>query len=200
MRYLIISLAMIAYAQTSLADLNLKCLASVIYHEARGEKLNGQIAVGHVVLNRVKLKNYPNSICKVAFQPHQFTDLKRIKYDEKSLHVAKKVMSNTFKPPLWFATHYHSTSVNPRWANWSKLERIGKVGNHIFYRLKKMPLYAFKCTNKDCGNKLEVLQKVTDSSPVCPLCGKQTEKLVSASVGFDLKGTGWYKTDFKNKS
>jgi putative FmdB family regulatory protein len=61
-----------------------------------------------------------------------------------------------------------------------------------------MPFYEYVC--KNCQHEMEVLQKVSD--PVlrkCPECGKQQlQKLISAA-GFQLKGTGWYVTDFKDK-
>jgi len=59
-----------------------------------------------------------------------------------------------------------------------------------------MPIYEYRCTA--CGHKLEALQKFADS-PLkdCPACGKsRLSKLVSAA-GFQLKGSGWYATDFK---
>ena len=62
-----------------------------------------------------------------------------------------------------------------------------------------MPIYEYRCSA--CGHHLEALQKMTDS-PLrkCPECGKsQLKRLVSASQ-FRLKGSGWYETDFKNKS
>lgn len=61
-----------------------------------------------------------------------------------------------------------------------------------------MPLYEYQCTN--CGESCELLQKVNEEPAVtCPNCGKdQLKKQVSAS-SFQLKGSGWYVTDFKNK-
>ncbi|MDP7638022.1 MAG: cell wall hydrolase, partial [Phycisphaerae bacterium] len=50
----------------------LDCLAIVIFLEARGEPLQGQIAVGQVVMNRVSSEKYPDSICAVVEQPDQF--------------------------------------------------------------------------------------------------------------------------------
>ena len=46
----------------------MNCLATNIYHEARGETINGKFAVGNVTLNRVKNKNFPNTICGVVYQ------------------------------------------------------------------------------------------------------------------------------------
>jgi putative FmdB family regulatory protein len=60
-----------------------------------------------------------------------------------------------------------------------------------------MPIYEYRCST--CGYENEYLQKVSDPRLTdCPECGKATfEKLVSAA-GFQLKGNGWYVTDFKN--
>jgi len=59
-----------------------------------------------------------------------------------------------------------------------------------------MPIYEYKCSA--CSHELESLQKFTDAPLVtCPACGKDAlTKLVSAA-GFQLKGSGWYQTDFK---
>ena len=61
-----------------------------------------------------------------------------------------------------------------------------------------MPIYEYKCQN--CGHSFEQLQKVTDRLlRTCPECGeKQLIKLIS-NTSFQLKGTGWYVTDFKDK-
>jgi len=62
-----------------------------------------------------------------------------------------------------------------------------------------MPIYEYKCTG--CGHKKEVLQKMSDAPLIeCPACGKPAlTKLISAA-GFQLKGSGWYATDFKGGS
>ena len=59
-----------------------------------------------------------------------------------------------------------------------------------------MPIYEYRCDA--CGHKLEALQRLADAPLLaCPLCGKNAlTKLVSAA-GFQLKGSGWYATDFK---
>ena len=61
-----------------------------------------------------------------------------------------------------------------------------------------MPIYEYQC--QECQHKLEVMQRMSDARlTTCPTCGKESlTKLVSA-VGFQLKGTGWYETDFKGK-
>ena len=62
-----------------------------------------------------------------------------------------------------------------------------------------MPIYEYQCGS--CGSKKEHLQKLSETPIlVCPECGNNAyTKLVSA-VGFQLKGSGWYATDFKNGS
>jgi putative FmdB family regulatory protein len=59
-----------------------------------------------------------------------------------------------------------------------------------------MPIYAYRC--EACGFAKDVLQKMSD--PVltdCPTCGKATFKKQLTAAGFQLKGTGWYVTDFR---
>lgn len=61
-----------------------------------------------------------------------------------------------------------------------------------------MPIYEYRCSA--CGHEEEFLQKVTD--PVltqCPACGKATFEKQLSAAGFQLKGSGWYATDFKSK-
>lgn len=61
-----------------------------------------------------------------------------------------------------------------------------------------MPIYEYECGS--CGHRLEAFQKMSDAPLTeCPQCKKTAlTKLVSAA-GFQLKGTGWYATDFRNK-
>lgn len=60
-----------------------------------------------------------------------------------------------------------------------------------------MPIYAYRCTA--CGHTKDVLRKLSDPPlSTCPACGAETfEKQVTAA-GFQLKGSGWYVTDFRN--
>lgn len=60
-----------------------------------------------------------------------------------------------------------------------------------------MPIYAYKCNA--CGHAQDVLQKMSD--PVlttCPECGQETYSKQVTAAGFQLKGSGWYVTDFRN--
>jgi putative FmdB family regulatory protein len=59
-----------------------------------------------------------------------------------------------------------------------------------------MPIYEYRCT--DCGYQNEYLQKVTEAPMrICPTCGKETFAKLMSAAGFQLKGSGWYATDFK---
>jgi putative FmdB family regulatory protein len=61
-----------------------------------------------------------------------------------------------------------------------------------------MPIYAYKCA--DCGHEKEVLQKISDAPlTVCPDCGRPSMAKMVTAAGFQLKGSGWYATDFRNK-
>ena len=60
-----------------------------------------------------------------------------------------------------------------------------------------MPIYEYRCSS--CGFQKEYLQKVSDPVlSVCPECGKSTFSKMLSAAGFQLKGSGWYATDFKN--
>lgn len=62
-----------------------------------------------------------------------------------------------------------------------------------------MPIYEYQC--RSCGSKKEHLQKLSDEPiQVCPTCGANTYTKLISAAGFQLKGSGWYATDFKNGS
>jgi putative FmdB family regulatory protein len=62
-----------------------------------------------------------------------------------------------------------------------------------------MPIYAYRCD--ECGFAKDVLQKISDPVlTVCPSCGKSSYKKQVTAAGFQLKGTGWYVTDFRGGS
>ncbi|EKU84415.1 MULTISPECIES: FmdB family zinc ribbon protein [Massilia] len=59
-----------------------------------------------------------------------------------------------------------------------------------------MPIYAYRC--EECGFTKDVLQKISDPVlTVCPSCAKPSFKKQVTAAGFQLKGTGWYVTDFR---
>lgn len=61
-----------------------------------------------------------------------------------------------------------------------------------------MPIYAYKCSA--CGHEQDVMQKMSDQAlSDCPACGQATYAKQLTAAGFQLKGNGYYATDFKNK-
>jgi putative FmdB family regulatory protein len=61
-----------------------------------------------------------------------------------------------------------------------------------------MPIYEYRCA--DCGHQDEYLQKISEPALTqCPVCGKASFQKLLSAAGFQLKGSGWYATDFKNK-
>lgn len=60
-----------------------------------------------------------------------------------------------------------------------------------------MPIYAYRCAA--CGHSRDVLQKMSDAPLVtCPACGAEQFQKQLTAAGFQLKGSGWYVTDFRN--
>lgn len=60
-----------------------------------------------------------------------------------------------------------------------------------------MPIYAYKCGS--CGHAKDVLQKISDAPlTTCPACGAEAFSKQVTAAGFQLKGSGWYVTDFRN--
>jgi putative FmdB family regulatory protein len=60
-----------------------------------------------------------------------------------------------------------------------------------------MPIYEYRC--EACGHRDEHLQKISDKPlSTCPACGKRSYKKQLSAAGFQLKGSGWYATDFKS--
>lgn len=59
-----------------------------------------------------------------------------------------------------------------------------------------MPIYGYQC--QSCGHGFEVMQKISDPAPAaCPSCGKAEVRKLLSAAGIQLKGNGWYATDFK---
>lgn len=117
-----------------------KCLAENIYHEARGEKIDGMIAVALVTKNRVESSRFPQTYCGVVYDKAQFSwTLERPRpkvLDEalwhKAVTVAARVVSNDFAYPGFIADHYANLKkANPTWRYGMRYE--GRIGDHWFY-------------------------------------------------------------------
>jgi spore germination cell wall hydrolase CwlJ-like protein len=124
-----------------------RCLAEVLYYEARGEGSQGQKAVAEVVFHRMTTGNYGHSICAVVYEGAghtgcQFTftcngDLTKVKEDDawqESELLAAQILTGEvpLRNTTGGATNYHAISVLPDWAD--TMNRTTQIGNHIFYR------------------------------------------------------------------
>lgn len=135
------SLAALVTQQPQPAELSreLNCLAGAIYFEAKSESLNGQLAVGRVVVARSKSGRFPNSYCGVVFQPSQFSFVRGqsmpsvprgSKAWKNAVAIAQIAHSNAWASPVEGALYFHAAYVSPGW----RLKRLGRVDNHVFYR------------------------------------------------------------------
>ena len=116
-----------------------KCLALNIYHEARGERVEGQIAVAQVTLNRVNHTKWESTICGVVYEAKQFSWTHLIKDPTptearawtRARIIARDVMIGNVADPTKGAVYYHANYVNPDWAKFMDLSKV--IGNHLFY-------------------------------------------------------------------
>lgn len=161
---LIISLSLLVFNIFLLADdydEQTICLAQNIYHEARGEMIDGQIAVSNVVINRVKSKQFPNDICSVVYQRNQIEIIDKVlkllripafcqfswtcdpisndSYKDSeswknSQSLAQEIVQGTHDDLTNGATHYFNPMKvpTPHWANVYKKTIV--IGNHHFYK------------------------------------------------------------------
>ena len=126
------------------------CLALNVYHEARGEPLNGQIAVARVTMRRADHK--AERVCPEVFRPKQFSWTNTLAYKVKggyklkkeghpkemkawatSWRVARAVLIDDLIPAVApKATHFHRIDIEPYWAK--TLVKVKVIGNHVFYR------------------------------------------------------------------
>lgn len=127
------------------------CLAQAIYHEARGESADGQLAVANIIVNRALSRRYPSSLCGVIYQNAdkgryrcQFTFACDGRADApterrawaRSQALAQEVYARYAQGKSLgmlpkSALFYHTTSVRPNWAY--TYSRVAQIGAHIFY-------------------------------------------------------------------
>lgn len=115
---------------------DLKCLAAAVYFEARGEPMEGQLAVAQTIMNRVGSSRYASTVCGVIKQPHQFsfdrTRTPRAGSDWQTAQaIAKIAIADMWHDVAPQATSFHTVRVSP---NWNDKTRIATIGNHVFYR------------------------------------------------------------------
>lgn len=123
------------------------CLATAIYHEARGESIKGQFAVAEVILNRAASRNFPNSICGVVYQGArgqrggcQFSfacdgrseSMPNLTAANKARRIAMLMSEGAHSRLTEGALYFHTTAVRPSWSR--RFTQTSQIGAHLFYR------------------------------------------------------------------
>jgi N-acetylmuramoyl-L-alanine amidase len=129
------------YSAGAPLDEQTNCLATAVYFEARGETLEGQMAVAQVVMNRAASGKYPPSWCATIKQPWQFSFVRNGQFPHvdtasaawaRAQGIARLAAANVIpsvgNDVLW----YHANYVAPSWGH--RLNRVEQIGAHIFYR------------------------------------------------------------------
>jgi spore germination cell wall hydrolase CwlJ-like protein len=124
-----------------------RCLAEVLYYEARGEGAGGQKAIAEVVFHRMNTGNYGHSICAVVYEgadhhgcQFSFTCDGELTHEKdrqawrESETLAARILTGEVRlaNATGGATNFHAVSVSPDWAD--TLQKTTQIGNHVFYR------------------------------------------------------------------
>lgn len=132
------------------------CLTRNAYYEALGDSQMSQVAVTHVVLNRLANPSFPKSACDVVYQKNRREDKQRV-VCQFSWYCDKRLMNRNIDPVGWKesydavlkalsiyyhkgvdvtegSTFYHAKYVNPNWRN---LEKVTSIGSHIYYKVNE---------------------------------------------------------------
>jgi spore germination cell wall hydrolase CwlJ-like protein len=129
------------YETNAPLDEQMTCLATAVYFEARGESLEGQLAVAHVVMNRATSGRYPSDWCSVIKQHAQFSFVRNGEFPavntdgepwRKAQAIAELAASNVVPSLSPDVLWYHADYVAPSWGQ--RLNVVEKIGAHIFYR------------------------------------------------------------------
>lgn len=117
------------------------CLAQAVYFEARGESLDGQLAVARVVINRAESNSFPDDYCAVVTQRAQFSFVRGGRIPEpnrdsrawtRAKAIARIAHRELWDSPAADALFFHATHIRPRWAG--KMTARATIENHVFYR------------------------------------------------------------------
>jgi len=129
------------YASSAPLDEQTNCLATAVYFEARGESLEGQLAVARVVMNRAASGRYRSDWCGVVKQPAQFSFVRHGEFPyvdtnsaawQKAEAIAQLAASNIVPSVGTDVLWYHANYVAPVWRR--SLQEVQQIGAHIFYR------------------------------------------------------------------
>lgn len=120
---------------------DMRCLAGAVYFEARGEPIEGQLAVAEVVINRSQSNLYPSDYCSVVTQPAQFSFVRRGVIPQpdtasrawrRAKAIARIAHQELWKTEAGDALFFHANYVNPGWAR--RKVQLARIDTHIFYR------------------------------------------------------------------
>lgn len=124
-------------------DKKCKLLAEVIYYEARGEPTEGQIAVGWVVMNRLKSERFPDTMTKVVSNKCHFSykcdgsmkkGIKNEDAYEKAKFIADNILRGNFADPTNGADHYLNPNKVKKLPAWAKeYPKVAVIANHHFH-------------------------------------------------------------------
>ena len=129
------------YETNAQLDEQMTCLATAVYFEARGESLEGQLAVAHVVMNRAASGKYPPDWCSTIKQPAQFSFVRHGQFPQadtgsdswrKAQAIAELAAANIVPSVGSDVLWYHANYVAPSWGH--RLSVDQRIGAHIFYR------------------------------------------------------------------
>lgn len=128
----------VAAQNAALDDRELRCLASGVFHESKGEPLAGQLAVAQTILNRTKSGRFPKSICSVLTQAGQFSFVRGGVVPSAegrggwatAVAIAKVAYADLWDGAADNALFFHARRVSPGW----RMQKVAAIGNHVFYR------------------------------------------------------------------
>lgn len=121
----------------SLSDADMTCLAKIIHHESANQPESGQLAVAHVVLNRLASPRFPKTVCAIALQPRQFFNVHA--YDPSgdrrwanSQRIARMAVEGYGDHHAPGALFFHTAGHNS--AFFRSRPRVTQIAGHVFYR------------------------------------------------------------------
>lgn len=113
----------------------IECIALAVEHETSGKQKHGAVEVAQVVINRSKDPNYPNSPCKVVFQPKQFSNIRPKPISDASRKATATALESYKEGTANVdIIAFHSLPKTPK--SWKKLELVFRIGSHSFYKFK----------------------------------------------------------------
>jgi spore germination cell wall hydrolase CwlJ-like protein len=122
----------------------IECLVAAIFFEARDQPLEGQFAIGDVVMNRVESDRWPDNVCDVVYQRKQFSFTHDGMSDNPLKYMKNDLEKSAYKTAVEVAievdkghrigltsTHYHRVGIKPYWTK--HYLKDGTIGEHTFY-------------------------------------------------------------------